>query len=130
MPPLGITPLAPARLCLLPSDTGPCRIDGTWRPRSRDLALELPRLLGELDGRWGRVTRVTVNRSMWSPIPSRILFADRVVHLGWFRTGRNPQTICLVCPGIGRWDLTVLPPETGFFPADASGARDSHTPEA
>ena len=127
--------LSPVRLFLLPSGTGPRRIDGVWWPYSCDLSRELPSLLAALDRQRGRVTRVTVNRSAWPHVPPRLRFVDRVVHLGCFRTDRGPQAICLICPGVGRWDLTVVPPgmalpEAELLMAGASGVRTPHTSEA
>jgi hypothetical protein len=134
-PPAGFIALAPVRLSLVPPGTGPSRIDGTWWPYSGDLAGELSSLLTELDCQWGRVTRVTVNRSAWPHIPPRMHFAGRVVHLGYFGTDQGPQTICLICPGLGRWDLTVVPSgsavtETELLMVSTLWAPNPHTPEA
>jgi hypothetical protein len=41
------------------------------------------------------------------------------VRVGWFDAEQDPHDICLMSvPGIGRWDLLVVPPE--FDPAIAA----------
>jgi hypothetical protein len=102
----------PVRLSLIRPDTGPHQIDGAWWPRSRDLTEELPPLLTALNHRWGCITRVTADSSMWLASPRRIALADRVVHLNWSSAGGRRRTICLLSLGIGRVDLLVIPPGT------------------
>ncbi|RGD59061.1 hypothetical protein DR950_15905 [Kitasatospora xanthocidica] len=90
----------------------PGRLDGAWWPRSRDLLLELPALAADIDGRWGRVTRITVNPAQWPVIPRRIPVAGHTVHAGWFTTEQDEHTIAVFSYSPLRLNLLVVPPET------------------
>jgi len=107
-----------ARLRLAPHSAVPRRIDGAWWPRSRDLMVELPLLIGALPGAWGQITGVTVNAGMWSAAPGRMLVANHVVRLRRESGSRDRHTICLLSPGRGRWDLLVVPPEVAAADAE------------
>ncbi|MCX5215959.1 DUF5994 family protein [Kitasatospora sp. NBC_00240] len=107
------TPPAPLRLSLTPDDATAGRLDGAWWPRSHDLLTELPSLAKELDNRWGRVTRVTLNPAHWPSIPPRIPVAGHVVHAGWFQQEQDPNEIMVRSYAPGRLDLLVVPPHTG-----------------
>lgn len=109
-PALPLPPLL--RLRLAPHGGLPRAIDGAWWPRSYDLLAELPDLLAGLPNAWGHVSSVTVNGAAWSSLPGRILVANQVVRLHTTATGSGPETIVLVAPGEGRWDLLVVPPDT------------------
>ncbi|MFJ5266392.1 DUF5994 family protein [Streptomyces sp. NPDC088387] len=109
-PPLPSHPLL--RLRLAPHAGMPRAIDGAWWPRSYDLLAELPRLLAGLPRAWGHITGVTVNDSLWSVTPGRILVANQEVRLHRTRAASAPHTILLLAPGRGRWDLLVVPPDT------------------
>ncbi|MEW2166470.1 DUF5994 family protein [Streptomyces sp. NPDC007084] len=109
-PPLPVRPLL--RLRLAPHGDLPRAIDGAWWPRSYELLTELPDLLAGLPNAWGHVSSVTVNGTAWSALPGRILVANQVVRLHTAAAGSGPQTIVLVAPGEGRWDLLVVPPDT------------------
>ncbi|MFD9224731.1 DUF5994 family protein [Streptomyces sp. NPDC060064] len=108
----------PLRLMLAPAGTAPALIDGAWWPRSRDLTAELPALTALLDPLWGRITRVTVNPTFWPVIPRKVPVAGHVVHVGWFKAEQDPHKLLLLSYTTGRWDLLVIPPETG--PATAA----------
>ncbi|MFE7778846.1 DUF5994 family protein [Streptomyces sp. NPDC057445] len=112
-------PSPPARLSLTPARSAPGLLDGAWWPRSRDLLREIPALLDVLDARWGRITRITVNPSHWPVIPRKVPVAGRTVHVGWFRDEQDPHKLLLLSYTAGRWDLLVIPPETG----EAAAAR-------
>jgi hypothetical protein len=101
------------RLRLAPRAGLPRPIDGAWWPRSYDLLAELPRLLAGLPREWGHVTSVTVDGTTWSASPRRMLVADQVVRLHRNLTAAAPHTVVLLAPGKGRWDLVVVPPDTG-----------------
>ncbi|WP_344355255.1 DUF5994 family protein [Streptomyces gobitricini] len=103
----------PARLSLTPAGHVAGRLDGAWWPRSRDLARELPALTATLDGLWGRITRVTVNPAQWPVIPRKVPVAGHTVHVGWFTDEQDPHALILRSYSVGRWDLLVVPPETG-----------------
>ncbi|NBM17658.1 DUF5994 family protein [Streptomyces sp. GC420] len=110
-------PAPPARLSLTPANGVPGRLDGAWWPRSRDLTRELPALTDALDGLWGRITRVTVNPAHWPVIPRKVPVTGHTVHVGWFADEQDPHKLILLGYTAGRWDLLVIPPETG--PASA-----------
>ncbi|MFF9866338.1 DUF5994 family protein [Streptomyces sp. NPDC013953] len=102
----------PARLSMT-SGSAPGLLDGAWWPHSRDLFRELPALVGVLDARWGRITRVTVNPTHWPVIPRKVPAAGHTVHVGWFAEEQDPHKMILLSYTAGRWDLLVIPPETG-----------------
>jgi hypothetical protein len=77
--------------------------DGAWFPRSRDLAVEVPELVAELDRRGMRVERFTYALHGWQPAPRKLFVGDRLVRTGGFRS----------------MDLLVVPPETDVL----TGAR-------
>ncbi|MFE2721900.1 DUF5994 family protein [Kitasatospora sp. NPDC059327] len=101
-----------ARLSLTPSGVRPGPLDGAWWPRSRDLLLELPALAADIDERWGRVTRITVNPAQWPVIPPRIPVTGHTVHAGWFTTEQDEHTIAVFSYAPRRLNLLVVPPET------------------
>jgi hypothetical protein len=71
-----------SRVKLTPIDQCVGEVGGTWWPRSRDLAHELPELLPTLADRLGRVERVVYDPAGWVPSPpERITTDDRPVAL-------------------------------------------------
>ncbi|WP_338900366.1 DUF5994 family protein [Streptomyces sp. TG1A-60] len=88
-------------------------MDGAWWPRSRDLAGELSDLADVLDPLWGRITRIAVNPRYWPILPPRVFVNGHVVKVGWFTSELDPHKILLLSYTAGRWDLLVIPPETG-----------------
>ncbi|MFC8258497.1 DUF5994 family protein [Streptomyces sp. NPDC057291] len=102
----------PPRLSLAPAGTDPALLDGAWWPRSRDLTAELPALTAVLDPLWGRITRVTVNPTVWPVIPQKVPVQGHVVHVGWFKPEQDPNKLLLLSYTTGRWDLLVIPPQT------------------
>uniref|UniRef100_A0AAU2VEP9 DUF5994 family protein n=1 Tax=Streptomyces sp. NBC_00003 TaxID=2903608 RepID=A0AAU2VEP9_9ACTN len=111
--------LRPVRLRLAPAGGGPYLIDGAWWPRTDDLTAELPSLIRALPHSWPQIAQVAVNAGMWSAFPGRILVANHVIRLHPGTGRHTPNTICLLAPGRGRWDLLVVPPLT----AKAEAAR-------
>lgn len=115
------------RLRLAPHGSGPRRIDGAWWPRSYDLLSELPHLLSGLPRAWGHIAGVTVNDTTWAVTPARMLVCNQVVRLRRATAAHAPHTVTLMAPGQGRWDLTVVPPDTteeAAVPLMAAGAGD------
>jgi hypothetical protein len=102
-----------ARLALKTDGTSRGLLDGAWWPRSRDLLNELPALTEVLDPLWGRITRIAVNPKYWPVIPHKIPVSGHVVKVGWFTPEIDPHKLLLLSYGTGRWDLLVIPPETG-----------------
>ncbi|MBV6700435.1 DUF5994 family protein [Kitasatospora aureofaciens] len=80
--------------------------------RSRYLLLELPALAAEIDERWGRITRITVNPAQWPVIPPRIPVTGHTVHAGWFTTEQDEHTIAVFSYAPRRLNLLVVPPAT------------------
>ncbi|MEU8512582.1 DUF5994 family protein [Kitasatospora sp. NPDC048722] len=118
------------RLSLAPRGVRPGRLDGAWWPRSRDLLLELPALAADIDERWGRITRITVNPAKWPVIPPRIPVTGHTVHAGWFTTEQDEHTIAVFSYAPRRLNLLVVPPETDAVDAArmmAEAARPANT---
>ncbi|WDV51775.1 DUF5994 family protein [Streptomyces coeruleorubidus] len=108
-----------ARLALKTDGTSRGLLDGAWWPRSRDLLSELPALTDVLDPLWGRITRIAVNPEHWPVVPRKVPVDGHIVKIGWFTREIDPHKLLLLSYGTGRWDLLVIPPETGA----ASAAR-------
>ncbi|MFH8410517.1 DUF5994 family protein [Streptomyces sp. NPDC018019] len=119
----------PVRLSLKPSGSQTRLLDGAWWPRSRDLARELPALAEQLEPLWGRITRITVNPTHWPVVPRKIPANDRVIKVGWFTDEQDPHQLLLLSYRVGRWDLLIVPPETGAAAAARlmDAASDPHT---
>ncbi len=99
--------------------TGGSAFDGAWFPRTRDLGVEVPELIAELDRRGVRIERFTYALDAWSPMPRKIVVQGRVVRTGGFRS-MDPGVVCLTWDGgTKRADLLVVPPETDVL----TGAR-------
>lgn len=103
----------PLRLSVRPPGPPSGLLDGAWWPRSRDLVRELPALTDLLDPLWGRITRVTVNPTYWPVVPRKVPVNGHVVKVGWFRAEQDPHQLMLRSYHVGRWDLLIIPPETG-----------------
>ncbi|WP_125263721.1 DUF5994 family protein [Streptomyces alboflavus] len=101
------------RLSLRPPGPPTGLLDGAWWPRSRDLARELPALTDVLDPLWGRITRVTVNPTCWPVVPRKVPVNGHVVKVGWYKDEQDPHQLLVLSYRVGRWDLLVIPPETG-----------------
>lgn len=111
-PPHHHAPPPVARLTIAPHTDTARRIDGAWWPHTTDLLSELPELLPALPFDWPRISHATVNGAIWPSLPTHTLVDGHVVRLRR-TTGRpGPDTICLVSPGNGRWDLLIIPPDT------------------
>jgi hypothetical protein len=98
---------------------GNSAFDGAWFPRSRDLAVELPELIAELDRRGVRIERFTYALDAWGPVDRKIVVGGRTIRAGGFRS-MDPGVVCLIWDGgARRADLLVVPPETDVL----TGAR-------
>jgi hypothetical protein len=99
--------------------SGDSAFDGAWFPRSRDLGVELPELIAELERSDVRVERFTYQLEAWQPVPRKLVVSGRVIRTGGFRS-MNPQVVSLTwAGGTRRADLLVVPPETDVL----TGAR-------
>ncbi|MFF7447664.1 MULTISPECIES: DUF5994 family protein [unclassified Streptomyces] len=96
---------------------GPAELDGAWWPRSRDLPGELAALADVLDPLWGRIDRIAANPRNWPVLPSRIFVNGHPLNVGWFTSELDPHAILLLSSTTGRWNLLVIPPETGAVSA-------------
>jgi hypothetical protein len=70
-----------------------------------------------LDPLWGRITRIAVDPRHWPVLPPRILVNGHVVQVGCFTSALDPHAILLRSYTAGRWNLLVVPPETGAHSA-------------
>ncbi|MEU5752170.1 DUF5994 family protein [Streptomyces sp. NPDC047829] len=125
-------PLSPVRLRLAPHGALPRRIDGVWWPHSRDLLTQLPEMLAALPSAWGDITGVTVDAAAWSAAPGRMFVANQVVRLHRAPAPPHaPERVVLLSPGIGRWDLLVVPPDTteGAATVLMASALDDRIPD-
>ncbi|MGW0821773.1 DUF5994 family protein [Streptomyces sp. NPDC002845] len=102
-----------ARLTLKTDGTSRGLLDGAWWPRSRDLLSELPALTDVLEPLWGRIARIAVNPKYWPVIPRKVPVDGHIVKVGWFTPEIDPHKLLLLSYGTGRWDLLIVPPETG-----------------
>ena len=113
IPPLEPVAAPGLRLALKTGGASRGLLDGAWWPRSRDLLTELPALTEVLDPLWGRITRVAVNPEHWPVVPHHVPVGGHVVKVGWFTLEIDPHKLLLLSYGTGRWDLLIVPPETG-----------------
>ncbi|MDX3385381.1 DUF5994 family protein [Streptomyces niveiscabiei] len=115
-PPRAVPFRAPTARLALKSESpsgGSAGLDGAWWPRSRELSAELSALADVLDPLWGRITRVALNTRHWPILPSRVFVNGHAVRVGWFTAELDPHAILLQSFTAGRWNLLVIPPETG-----------------
>ena len=99
--------------------TGGSAFDGAWFPRTRDLTVEVPELIAELDRRGVRIERFTYALDAWLPAPRKVVVQGRTVRTGGFRS-MDRGIVCLTWDGgLKRADLLVVPPETDVL----TGAR-------
>ncbi|MER7172499.1 DUF5994 family protein [Streptomyces mesophilus] len=111
--PYSLPPSQPLlRLHLAPAAGGPRAIDGVWWPRSHDLLTELPVLLAGLPRAWGHITSVRLNGARWAAAPGRVLVAGQVVRVRRSEAANGTDSVVLLSPGQGRWDLLVVSPDT------------------
>ncbi|MDX3066124.1 DUF5994 family protein [Streptomyces sp. ND04-05B] len=83
-------------------------LDGVWWPRSRDIAAELPGLIGALTEHLGPIMRVGLDTGAWEDLPTRMTIDDRVVRVDSFPVGDDTV---LVTRGEGDlFSLLVVPP--------------------
>ncbi|WP_051942789.1 DUF5994 family protein [Streptacidiphilus rugosus] len=107
---------SPLRLALTPDGTRR-RLDGAWWPHSRDLSVELPQLIEELDRRWGRISRASIYDTAWAQRSHSIATGSHDVRVNWYDPDQDPHAIALFSYRIKRWQLLVIPPETASWRA-------------
>ncbi|KUL20670.1 DUF5994 family protein [Streptomyces regalis] len=92
-------------------------LDGAWWPHSRDIAVELPALVGALTERLGPLTRVGLDSAAWDGLPTRLVVDGRVVHLDASSVGDH--TVLVTRGDQDLFSLLVVPPDA---PPDAARA--------
>jgi Family of unknown function (DUF5994) len=85
-------------------------LGGGWWPHTRELALELPLLVGAFAELGIRVTRVTYHPALWLIAPPKLRVEGSTVHLGWVRD-IDPNLVSLRTAQDTRIELLVVPPE-------------------
>ncbi|BBH65275.1 hypothetical protein ACTI_19600 [Actinoplanes sp. OR16] len=111
-------------------------LDGSWWPRSTDVAAELPALVQALADLRGAITHVLLNPAEWDlPHPSRAAGGRSAARLGWYTS--QPAGLITIMSDFGRdrFDLLVIPPDSSPVSADTASAAAvdagdrRHTPE-
>jgi hypothetical protein len=101
-----------SRLVFPPSPTAQGVVDGSWWPRSRDPAAELPVLIAALADRLGMVDRIALNADAWDTRPQRLTTVDQqMVRLDWSGAW-DAHTIRVTGGDSSHLDLLVIPPDT------------------
>ncbi|WP_143094760.1 DUF5994 family protein [Streptacidiphilus jiangxiensis] len=96
----------------LTSDGPRSRLSGAWWPHSRNLSDQLPYLIAELDGVWGRITRAAVQDTAWTELSHSVPAGSHDVRVNWYDPLQDPHAITLFSYRIGEWELLVVPPES------------------
>jgi Family of unknown function (DUF5994) len=112
IPDPGAEPTRPdSRLVFPPSPAARGVLDGSWWPRTRDPAAELPGLVVAVTDRLGVVSRIALNADAWDTRPQQITTVDQqVVRLDW--SGAWAHAIRLIGCDSSHLDLLVIPPDT------------------
>lgn len=100
--------------------------DGSWWPRSNDLSIELPQLLTQLSIDLGPIDRVTYRLGEWAPTSRRILFLNRLVHLGWSLL--QPANTISVRGTTGVHLTLLIVPPSSVSPFEQNTTADEATP--
>lgn len=122
-----------SRLQLRPNAPASTRLDGAWWPRSTQLAVELPGLVGALSDRLGEVALVGYHRNAWTQTPPEMQIADAAVQLQGF-TSDQPASVILIGRDGHRVTLLVIAPDASEAVAreqfDAEATDDGDTDSA
>jgi hypothetical protein len=101
-----------SRLMFPLSPTAQGVVDGSWWPRTRDPAVELPALIAAVTDRLGKVDRIALNADAWDTRPQRITTSGQpVVRLDWSGDW-DAHTIRVTGGDSSHLDLLVIPPDT------------------
>jgi hypothetical protein len=101
-----------SRLVFAPSPTAQGVVDGSWWPRTRDPAAELPALIAAVTDRLGMVNRIALNADAWDTRPQQITTVDQqMVRLDW-PDASDAHTIRVTGDDSSHLDLLVIPPDT------------------
>lgn len=96
-------------------------LDGAWWPRSRDITVELPKLIAALTEHLGPVERVGLDARAWDGLPTRLTIDDRVVHIDSSPVGDD--TAMITRGDRDLFSLLVVPPQATPDTARAAMAR-------
>lgn len=96
-------------------------LDGAWWPRSRDITVELPKLITALTEHLGPVQRVGLDASAWDDLPTRLTIDGRIVHIDSSRIGDD--TAMITRGDRDHFSLLVVPPHADPDAAHAAMAR-------
>ncbi|MFJ8537200.1 DUF5994 family protein [Streptomyces sp. NPDC093591] len=96
-------------------------LDGAWWPRSRDIAVELPGLVGALTEHLGPITRIGLDSAAWDGLPTRMVVDGRVVHLDASSVGDD--TVLVTRGDQDLFSLLVVPPDSPPGAARAAMAQ-------
>ena len=96
-------------------------LDGAWWPRTRDIAAELPALVGALTEHLGPIARVGLDAEAWESLPTRLVIDDRVVHIDSFPIGDD--TVLITRGERDHFMLLVVPPQATAQAAHAAMAQ-------
>jgi Family of unknown function (DUF5994) len=100
------------RLVFAPSRTARGVVDGSWWPRTRDPAAELPALIAAVTDRLGMVDRIALSADAWDTRPQRITtVGQQVVGLDWSGVW-DAHTIRVTGRDFSHLDLLMIPPDT------------------
>jgi Family of unknown function (DUF5994) len=106
------SPRCDSRLVFPPSATAQGVVDGSWWPRTRDPAAELPALIAAVTDRVGMVDRIMLNADAWDTRPRQITtVGQHVVRLDWSGAWDAHMIRVTSCDS-SHLDLLVIPPDT------------------
>ena len=105
---LSYQPESPACPQLEPDRFREPLFDGSWRPNSANLGVELRILLPALDHIRGRVTRLLLGVGNWTTRPHRIITDGRTVSIG-YAAGQSSTMIKVFCADGGTFTMRVAP---------------------
>ncbi len=98
------------RLQLNPYPPASSYLDGSWWPRSAQLAVELPGLISTMFSRVGQVVMVGYHVNAWRDAPSQIEVDGQAIPLQGF-TSDEPASVIVIGRDGRRVTLLVIPPD-------------------
>ncbi|GIL35180.1 DUF5994 family protein [Phycicoccus sp. DTK01] len=110
-------------------------IEGAWWPRSLRLEDELPPLDRAVrDATGAGIARFAYTLGTWTDQPRKVHAASHLIKLGWFTSGRFPDSVDLSLDDYRRVVLVVVPPDAGAAESaaamsafDLDGTRSTST---
>lgn len=100
---------------------GQLTIEGAWWPRSLRLEDELPPLDRAVRGATGAgIARFAYTLGTWTDQPRKVRSASHLIKLGWFSSGRFPDSVDLSLDDYRRVVLVVVPPDAGALESEVA----------